>query len=73
MGKIDERAVDLRAGAAMVIAALSATGTTVIDDIYHIERGYEDVIEKFRALGVDIEKVDFPDDDEKKVVTDNAG
>lgn len=48
------RAVDLRAGAAMVIAALAANGTTVIDDIYHIERGYEDLVGKLRAVGADI-------------------
>ena len=48
------RAVDLRAGAAMVIAALAAKGTTVIDDIYHIERGYEDMVEKLRGVGADI-------------------
>ena len=65
------RADDLRAGAAMIIAGICADGKTIIEDIYHIERGYENVIEKFRSLGVDIEKVDFPDDEEK-VVTDNA-
>ncbi len=65
------RADDLRAGAAMIIAGICADGKTIIEDIYHIERGYENVIEKFRTLGVDIEKVDFPDDEEK-VVTDNA-
>ena len=46
--------MDLRAGAAMVIAALAANGTTVIDDIYHIERGYEDLVGKLRAVGADI-------------------
>jgi UDP-N-acetylglucosamine 1-carboxyvinyltransferase len=51
------RAVDLRAGAAMVIAALSANGTTVIDDIYHIERGYEDMVGKLRSVGADIKRV----------------
>ncbi|MBR5858356.1 MAG: UDP-N-acetylglucosamine 1-carboxyvinyltransferase [Clostridia bacterium] len=51
------RAVDLRAGAAMVIAALSATGTTVIDDIYHIERGYEDMVGKLRSVGADITRI----------------
>ncbi len=66
------RADDLRAGAAMLIAGMCADGTTVIEDIYHIERGYERVIEKLRGIGVDIEKVDFPEED-KKVVTNNAG
>ncbi|MBR5779633.1 MAG: UDP-N-acetylglucosamine 1-carboxyvinyltransferase [Clostridia bacterium] len=51
------RAVDLRAGAAMVIAALSTTGTTFIDDIHHIERGYEDLVGKLRSVGADIERV----------------
>ncbi|OJU18623.1 MAG: UDP-N-acetylglucosamine 1-carboxyvinyltransferase [Clostridiales bacterium 43-6] len=51
------KAVDLRAGAAMVIAALMAKGTTHIEDIYHIERGYENIIEKLRDLGADIKRV----------------
>lgn len=51
------KATDLRAGAAMIIAALAATGTTHIEDIQHIERGYEDVVEKFAALGADIKRV----------------
>ncbi|PKM63469.1 MAG: UDP-N-acetylglucosamine 1-carboxyvinyltransferase [Firmicutes bacterium HGW-Firmicutes-21] len=55
------RAVDLRGGAAMVIAGLATKGVTWIDDIYHIERGYVDLIEKLRAVGADIKKVDIPD------------
>lgn len=51
------RAVDLRAGAAMVIAALSANGKTIIEDIHHIERGYEDLVGKLRAVGADIKKI----------------
>lgn len=51
------RAVDLRAGAAMVIAALSANGTTIIEDIHHIQRGYEDMVGKLRAVGANIEIV----------------
>lgn len=54
------RATDLRAGAAMLIAALMANGTTEIEDIYHIERGYEDVLEKFNSLGADIKRFDAP-------------
>ncbi|MBR2589586.1 MAG: UDP-N-acetylglucosamine 1-carboxyvinyltransferase [Clostridia bacterium] len=57
-------ATDLRAGAAMIIAALSAKGETEIEDIYHIERGYEDVVEKFRAIGADIQKRYYPDDED---------
>ncbi len=50
-------APDLRAGAALVIAGLSAEGTTVIDDIKFIERGYEDFHIKLQNLGAQIEKV----------------
>lgn len=50
------KATDLRAGAALIIAGLSAEGVTVIDDISHIERGYENVVEKFLGLGADIKK-----------------
>ena len=50
-------APDLRAGAALVIAGLSAEGTTVIDDIRFIERGYEDFHIKLQTLGAQIEKV----------------
>ena len=55
------KAVDLRAGAAMVIAALAAQGMTEIEDIHHIERGYENLSEKLRALGADIKRVELPD------------
>lgn len=51
-------ATDLRAGAAMALAGLVASGTTEISEIFHIERGYERFIEKFRALGADIQRVD---------------
>ena len=67
------RADDLRAGAAMLIAGMCAEGRTVIEEIYHIERGYEKVVEKLRGVGVDIEKVNFPDDDEKQSTVNNAG
>lgn len=53
----DVKATDLRAGAAMIIAALCAEGETTISSIKYIERGYDRVIEKFRALGADISKV----------------
>lgn len=53
------RAVDLRAGCAMVIAGLAAEGITEIDEIYHIFRGYEDLIGKLQAIGADI-KVVYP-------------
>ncbi|MBQ7974957.1 MAG: UDP-N-acetylglucosamine 1-carboxyvinyltransferase [Clostridia bacterium] len=51
------RALDLRAGAAMIIAGLMAEGTTEITDIYHIDRGYERFEEKFVKLGADIKRV----------------
>lgn len=51
-------APDLRAGAALVIAGLSAEGITVVDDIVYIQRGYENFEEKLRSLGAQIEKVD---------------
>ena len=55
------RASDLRAGAALVIAGLAAEGTTEIEEIAYIEPGYEDIIEKLRALGADISRVHFDD------------
>ena len=55
------RAVDLRAGAAMVIAGLAATGRTEIEEIGHIERGYDDLVNKLRNVGGDIKKVFIPD------------
>jgi len=47
---------DLRAGAALVLAGLAAEGTTEISEIYHIERGYSNFIEKFKGIGADIKK-----------------
>lgn len=54
------KAVDLRAGAAMVIAALCAQGTTQIEDIQYIERGYDRIVEKLCALGADIRRIESP-------------
>ncbi len=51
------RADDLRAGAAMIIAGLAASGRTEIEDILYIDRGYENVVEKFGNLGGDIRRV----------------
>ena len=50
-------APDLRAGAALVIAGLAAEGITIVDDIYYIERGYEEFEKKLSSLGALIEKV----------------
>ena len=58
-------ACDLRAGAAMVIAGLMADGTTEVEDIHYIERGYENFVGKLNALGADIALVDVPDEGEK--------
>ena len=52
------RAHDLRAGAALVIAGLAAQGETCVTDIHYIERGYEDLVGKLRAIGADIERID---------------
>lgn len=57
-------ACDLRAGAAMVIAGLCAEGTTTVEDIHFIERGYENFVGKLRALGANISIVDFNDDND---------
>ncbi|MBQ2751297.1 MAG: UDP-N-acetylglucosamine 1-carboxyvinyltransferase [Oscillospiraceae bacterium] len=57
------RAADLRAGAAMIIAALTAEGTTEIEDIHYIERGYENIVAKLTAVGADIQKIIVPDGD----------
>jgi UDP-N-acetylglucosamine 1-carboxyvinyltransferase len=50
-------ALDLRAGAALVIAGLAADGITIVDDIFYIQRGYEDFSRKLRSLGAKLEKV----------------
>ena len=49
------KATDLRAGASMLIAGLAAEGHTDVYEIYHIERGYRDIIGKLKSLGADIE------------------
>ncbi len=58
-------ALDLRAGAALVIAGLAAEGFTIVDDIHYVERGYEDFEKKLRSLGARIEKVDNDKDIQK--------
>lgn len=52
------KATDLRAGAAMILAGLVAQGKTEISDLYHIDRGYVDIEEKFRGLGANIYRAD---------------
>ncbi|MCI8525043.1 MAG: UDP-N-acetylglucosamine 1-carboxyvinyltransferase [Oscillospiraceae bacterium] len=56
------KACDLRAGAAMVIAGLAAEGHTSVEDVHYIERGYEDIIGKLRALGADIKRIETYED-----------
>lgn len=56
------KACDLRAGAALIIAGLAANGVTEIEDIFHIERGYDSMEIKLRQLGADIEKVAVSDE-----------
>ena len=55
------RALDLRAGAAMVIAGLVAEGTTQVEDVQYIERGYENIVEKLVELGADIYRMEEPE------------
>jgi UDP-N-acetylglucosamine 1-carboxyvinyltransferase len=50
-------ATDLRASASLVIAAMAASGETLIDRIYHIDRGYERIEEKLQSLGADIRRL----------------
>lgn len=57
------RSHDLRAGAAMLLAGLVAQGRTEIYDVHHIERGYENIVDKFKSLGADIS---FEKDDSKE-------
>ena len=64
------RACDLRAGAAMVIAALCAEGKTIIEDAHYIERGYEDIVGKLTALGARIRRIETFD---TAPVTEDAG
>lgn len=52
-------ATDLRAGAALVCAALSAKGTTIIEEAYRIDRGYESIVDKLASLGADISRIDL--------------
>ena len=65
------QACDLRAGAAMVIAGMCANGRTVVEDIHYIERGYENFVGKLKALGAEIDVVDFPEETElpEKIVS----
>lgn len=61
-------APDLRAGAALVIAGLAADGVTVVDDIYYVERGYENLEGKLRGIGACIEKVSGEQEIQKAIL-----
>jgi UDP-N-acetylglucosamine 1-carboxyvinyltransferase len=54
------QASDLRASAGLVLAGLIASGETVVERVYHIDRGYEHIVEKLRAVGADIERIHGP-------------
>src|SRR5260370_33950004 len=51
------QASDLRASAGLVLAGLVANGETMVERVYHIDRGYEGIVEKLRAVGADIERI----------------
>jgi UDP-N-acetylglucosamine 1-carboxyvinyltransferase len=51
------RALDVRAGAALILAGLAASGRTEVADVYHVDRGYEEIGRKLRSLGAAIERV----------------
>ncbi len=62
------QAFDLRAGAAMVIAALAAEGRSEISNVQYIERGYEDIVEKLRGIGADIRCIEVAEDSTAKQI-----
>ena len=64
------RASDLRAGASLVIAALMADGESIIDNIYHIDRGYELLEDKFKSIGANITRFN---EHETEIITQNKG
>ena len=59
------QAYDLRAGAALVIAALAAEGESEISNVQYIERGYEDIVTKLQGLGASIRTVEVPGESEE--------
>lgn len=56
------KATDLRAGAALILAGLAADGITCVEEIKHIERGYENIVGKLSSLGADIKRIEEPED-----------
>ena len=63
------QAYDLRAGAAMVIAALAADGVSEVSNVHYIERGYEDIIGKLRGIGAKIESVECEENVETRQIS----
>ena len=63
------QAYDLRAGAAMVIAALAADGVSEVSNVHYIERGYEDIIGKLRSIGAKIESVECEENVETRQIS----
>ena len=55
------RATDIRAGAGLVLAGLVADGVTTVSDAYHVDRGYQGIVEALGGLGADIARVDGPE------------
>jgi len=55
------KATDLRAGAALILAGLAAKGKTVVSNAHHVDRGYENIVEKIRKLGGKIERIERAD------------
>jgi UDP-N-acetylglucosamine 1-carboxyvinyltransferase len=51
------RALDVRAGAAVLLAALVAQGETIIDEVHHLDRGYDGLDDKLRGLGAELERI----------------
>jgi UDP-N-acetylglucosamine 1-carboxyvinyltransferase len=62
------KATDLRAGAAMVLAGLAANGTTEIENVEFIDRGYDNIVEKLSAVGADIKRVEAFDPNARRSV-----
>jgi UDP-N-acetylglucosamine 1-carboxyvinyltransferase len=52
------RATDLRAGAALILLGLAAEGMTTVSDVYHIDRGYDNITGKLELLGANIRRID---------------
>lgn len=61
------KATDLRAGAALIIAGLTANGVTELTELHHVDRGYVDIVGKLRALGAEIKRVHIDDEKETSV------